>query len=144
MSGIDRLSDGYQPRFDHDLEIGRQGELFVASVQDSFADGTVHIETKTDQRVAQTGNVYIEYKQKPSGYLDFKDSGIATTQAALWAFVLPSNVLIVAPTESVRAAARHYYPGHRRECVRGDNPTRGVVIRVGSFVEYLYRYEPPT
>ena len=141
MSAVDRLSDGYLPDFDLDMQVGKQGELFVADIVDMLSNGTGEVEVKTDEMVSRTGNVYIEYAcRRRDGW---KQSGIATTQAKLWAFVLPANVLIVAPVEAVRELARSEWvrPASRKECIVGSHPNKGVVIPVGRFVMQLYSYE---
>ena len=136
---VDRLAPGYEPRFDLDLAVGQQGELFVANIAEMLGSGSGEVEVKTDAPIARTGNVYIEYEcLRPGRY---EPSGIATTEAKIWAFVLPANVLIAAPVENVKDIARRHYSTRRRECVRGSHPTRGVVIPVGLFVQSLYRFE---
>lgn len=135
----DRLSDGYQPNWDLDLAVGKQGELFVTDICNMLQAGTGQVEIKTDQKIAHTGNVYIEYECRYQGV--WKKSGIATTPALIWAFVLPANVLIAAPVESVRAVARRHHKQYFRECPKGDHPTKGVALPVGLFVQELYRYE---
>ncbi|MGI8682036.1 MAG: hypothetical protein ACR2JO_07890 [Mycobacteriales bacterium] len=139
---VDRLSKGYEPRWDIDLAAGQQGELFVADLIKSLASGSASVEVKTDEAVAKTGNVYVEYQCLRSG--QWHDSGISATQADLWAFVLPARVLIVAPVSAVREIARRNHARYRRECVRGSHPTRGVAIPVGRFVMELYQYDVPT
>lgn len=134
-----RLVEGYHPDFDLDSAVGRQGELWVADIAHMIGAGTGQIEVKTDQRIANTGNVYIEYEcLRRDGWFP---SGIATTKALVWAFVLPANVLIAAPVENVRDIARNHWRTYRKDCVRGSHPTRGVAIPVGEFVRDLYRFE---
>ena len=138
MTAIDRLAQGYEPDFDIDYAAGAQGELFVAHIIESLTAGSASIEVKTDAQVARTGNVYIEYECLRGG--KYVPSGIAATKADLWAFVLPASVLIVAPVTSVRDVARRHFR-RRVECLRGDHPTRGVIVPVGLFVKDLYQYE---
>jgi hypothetical protein len=139
VTAADRLTDGYEPAFDIDYEFGRQGELFVASVVEALAAGDATVEVKRDAKIVHTGNVYIEYRCLRGGA--YQPSGIADTKADLWAFVLPANVLIVAPVENVRELARRHYPRRKAECVKGDHPTKGVAIPVGLFVQELYKFE---
>lgn len=139
MTAADRLAPGYEPRFDLDLALGQQGELFVANIAEMLGRGSGEVEVKTDAQTARTGNVYIEYECMIRG--TYRPSGIATTQAKIWAFVLPANVLLAAPVENVKAVARNHYPARKRECKRGSHPTRGVAIQVGVFVRDLYQFE---
>jgi hypothetical protein len=137
VTALDRLAKGYEPSFDIDYQVGAQGELFVADIIDSLTKGGTRVEVKRDEKVEQTGNVYLELECLKRGA--YVPSGIATSKAEFWAFVLPRNVLIVAPTESVRALAARY-SNRASECNRGSHPTKGVTIPVGLFVQELHRY----
>jgi hypothetical protein len=137
VTAIDRLAKGYEPDFDIDYQAGAQAELFVADIIDSLTKSGARVEVKRDAKVEQTGNVYLELECLKRG--TYVPSGLATTKAEFWAFVLPKNVLIVAPTESVRGLAARY-SNRARECVRGSHPTKGVAIGVGLFVQELHRY----
>lgn len=140
MTIDDRLSDGYQPDFDIDLALGKQGELFVASIADALGSGSARAEVKTDAMIARTGNVYIEYEcQRRDGW---HPSGIASTTAQIWVFVLPANVLVAAPVENVRERCRTSWwrSDYRRECLVGSHPTKGIAVPVGKFVMDLYKF----
>lgn len=86
----------YQPHFDMDLAVGELGEQLVK------AGLTGKVEVKTDRRVAETGNIYIETWQfrKPD-QSDKKPSGINTTSADYWAIATTKGIgfLIVKTTE---------------------------------------------
>ena len=139
MSAHDRMSDGYEPRFDLDYERGAQGELYVTDLVAALASGSTSVETKTDDQIARTGNVYIEYACWRRG--QWRASGIADTSADIWFFVLPANVAIAAPVAAVRDVARSQWATYQRECSRGSHPTKGVAVPLGKFVSLLYRYE---
>ena len=68
----------YQSNFDIDLKKGQEGELLV----EELAKGNRTIEVKRDYIVSRTGNLAVEvsYRGKPSG--------LSTTEAEWWAFVL--------------------------------------------------------
>lgn len=119
---VDRLAPGYQPQWDIDYQIGKQGELFMTNVLRSL--GTARIEIKTDEMAARTGNVYIEYECRG------RPSGIATSKAEFWAWVLPGDIILVAKTSAVRDLARTYFRAGKSECRRGSHPTRGVLVPV--------------
>jgi len=129
----DRLANGYVPDFDLDAEVGRQAELYVASIADALRDGTV--EVKADEKARRTGNVFIEYECFRQG--EWRRSGIATTAAEVWAIVVAGEVMSAAPSRMVRHVARYSRPHERRECMRGSHPTRGVVIPMGEFLQRL-------
>lgn len=138
-SAADRMADGYEPRFDIDYEAGRQGELFVARVIDAVKDGSA--EVKTDERAADTGNVYLEYECRYRG--EWRRTCIATTPAELWCHVI-GEVIIVAPTVRVREVARYFgrFPSYRRELTRGSHPTKGICIPINEFVRLLIEGPP--
>ena len=70
----------YQPDFDMDLKTGEQGEALVR------AGLTGTVEVKTDRRVAETGNLYIELWQFSNpDQSDKRPSGLSTTKAEFWA-----------------------------------------------------------
>jgi hypothetical protein len=130
-----RLSEGYEPRFDIDAEVGYQGQLFVHNITDALKAGS--IEVKTDERALSTGRVYIEIEcQTRTGW---RPSGISSTLAELWAQVLPGSVVIV-ETRLLRRVAEHAYLDHpelRVDCRRGSHPTRGVAIPLGVLLTWL-------
>lgn len=136
--GVDRLSPGYEPRFDIDYALGHQGELYVQDIVRSL--GTDRIEVKTDERAMQTGRVFVEYQCKKLG--GWASSGIATTQAEFWAFVVGGDTIVVCPMWRLKDAARRVWksqPGLRVECVRGSHPTRGVAIPLKWLFAELYK-----
>lgn len=140
MSAADRLAAGYQPDFDIDYALGRQGEDFITDIIDQLRSSS--IEVKTDARYGDTGNVYIEYECKRRG--QYVPSGIATTKAVLWAFVLPGDCVYVAPTANISEVALRYWrqnPDSRKECKVGSHPTRGVAIPLRRLIDDLKAYE---
>lgn len=121
-----RLDSDYQPDWDIDMRVGRQGELFVKRIRDGLEDGTV--EVKTDEKHSLTGNVYIERFCRRQG--EWKPSGIQTTKATTWAFVLSDQqIMIAVPVPVLRALSdRAVELGMEKECPRGSHPTMGVVV----------------
>lgn len=140
MSEPDRLAAGYEPKFDIDYDVGEQGELYVLRVIDSLKSGE-RVEVKTDEMAEKTGNVYVEYACQYRG--EWKPSGIATTDAAIWSFVI-GEAVVVAQTDRLKEIARFYYqfPQHRRSCRRGSHPTRGVTIPIVNLIKMI-AYGPP-
>ena len=82
--------EGYEPRFDIDFAKGLIGENLVSGLPEAIQSGTV--EVKTDYRAVETGNFYVETWQygKPDES-DKRLSGINTTGADFWAFVIPQT-----------------------------------------------------
>lgn len=129
MTAVNRLATGYEPTFDIDAEVGRQGELFIASVVDAARSAS--IEVKTDERAAITGNFYVEFECRG------KPSGIAVTSCELWAFVLGDSAWVV-PVSTLKELARlRLRQGHVKECERGSHPTRGVIVPIAWMVRQM-------
>lgn len=128
VTAVDRMSDGYEPNWDVDLAVGKQGELYVASIADMLKDGTGRVEVKTDEKATKYERIYVEYECKKFG--GWAKSGIATTTADIWAVVLGGDTVLAVPTWRLKQAARRVAknPMLRKECVKGSHPTKGVVI----------------
>lgn len=89
-----------EKNFDIDLRYGNIGEELVLSL----LNGGQKIEVKTDRMAHKTGNIAIEFQCR--GRL----SGIATSEADYWAFVLNDNKFVLfIKTDILRAIARLYY-----------------------------------
>lgn len=141
--------DGYEPRFDLDLAYGQQGELLVADVAEAIANGMV--EVKRDGRWASTGNLYVERRcRRASGR--YEPSGISTSSATLWAFVLGgSQVMVIIPTTLLRTYCEELWrsPYRRRDGSRlysveerdGSHPTKGFKVPLDGFFAWLKRRE---
>ena len=82
-------SSEYAPHWDHDFARGKVGENLVESFLVALEGG--RIETKTDHRVLETGNVYIETNQE-TRHGDWVRSGILLTKAEWWSFAGPAGV----------------------------------------------------
>lgn len=118
---LKKKSGGYKPDFDLDLAIGLQGEALVTSL---FSTG-IKVEVKRDLKASETGNLAIEvmYRGKPSG--------ISTTKADYWAFVLNNSVIFV-PTKIVMELAEE-----GKEIKGGDN--KWSTLRLVSISKLLKR-----
>ena len=134
---IERTLPGYEPRFDIDLAYGQQGELFVADIRDGLRDGTV--EVKRDGRFHDTGNLYIEHECRRQGR--YQPSGIATTEAKVWVFVLgDAPACLCISTDLLREwTSIEGFP--TAECVVGSHPTRGWLMSLQRAVFLLKRHE---
>ena len=89
----------YQPQFDLDLAFGQQGEELVK------AGLTGKVEVKTDRRVQETGNIYVEvYQFSKPDRSDQRKSGLATTTAEWWAIATVNNIgFISIKTDELKA-----------------------------------------
>jgi hypothetical protein len=128
-TALDRLSEGYEPSWDIDRRVGARGEAQAASHIDAYAAGRV--EVKTDERAATTGNVYVEYEcRRADGW---HASGIATTRADYWTFVV-GGLMLTVHTDTLKRITRSHYCSRRRECTRGSHPTKGVLVPLTDLV----------
>ena len=130
---MDRLASGYEPRFDIDVAVGRRGEEYV------LEHFSASHEVKNDAKSRVTGNVYIEYGQRRSGQEDYRDSGIRTSEAEFWTYVI-GKVIISAPMANWREMVERIIvaePGLIREMLRGSNPTMGVIVPIDSLTQRL-------
>jgi hypothetical protein len=109
MADFEAAKD-YEPRFDFDYARGKVGENLVGSFLEALQGGT--IEVKTDYRVTETGNVYVETKQyKQPDKSDIKLSGINTTEADYWCFASPDGTgFIMVKTETLKQVIRNTKP----------------------------------
>ncbi len=124
-----RLSDGYQPDFDIDAEVGRREELWVADIRLALQEGRV--EVKMDEKASLTQNIYIEDECcRRDGW---QPSGIATTKADAWVHVLlPGKFALLFSTGFLREL--YTCRGRPHSCDRGSHPTRGKIIPIGSII----------
>jgi hypothetical protein len=132
------MSDGYEPRFDIDLEVGKQGEVFVAKIIDSIASG--RHEVKTDEKALVTGNVYLEAKCRYRN--EWRPSGISVTEADIWCHVI-GEAVIIAPVYRVKEIVRHYWDtSFRKHMPRGSHPTIGIVLPIPLFLRDITKGFP--
>jgi hypothetical protein len=114
--------------WDIDYGYGRQGELFIVDLLTTLQVGT-QVEVKRSRY--GDAKVYVEYEQSPRRLKGrYEPSGIAVTQAMVWAFVADNWCLFV-PTDHLKRVARlvlQQRPDMRRETLQSDCPTRGVLL----------------
>lgn len=111
--------------FQYDLKVGQLAEKSVGKLL--MLDEST-IEVKLDLLTQKTGNIAIEYRSRD------KKSGISTTKAKYWAFVISIDnkeyeefPIVIITTDYLREIARkHYKLGH---IIRGgDNNTSEMVL----------------
>lgn len=117
------------PNWDIDLRDGQAGEKTVAGIL-----SVETVEVKTDRRWHQTGNIYIERSYFSRIHGHYISSGIDTSRASHWAFVLQGMVIMI-PTEDLRKIVDNY--GHPIHCNIQPNPSTGVLIKVSSILDYF-------
>lgn len=134
-----RTVTGYEPRFDIDLARGKVGEDKVVDILGALHSGRV--EVKTDYGSNYTGSLYIEY-EKEDRQGNWVPSGIATTEADVWAFAFNDGVIFV-ETATLKTLAREYWTlGHIGERAGNENSagSRGVKMPVHALVDRLRNF----
>lgn len=114
--------------WDIDLRDGLAGESKVA---DLLSLDT--LEVKTDRRWHETGNIYVETEYWSREHDAWVESGIRTTKATHWAYVLEDCVIIV-PTYRLREML--WENGKPINCNIPPNPSRGYLITPGALLEF--------
>ena len=114
---MSKLSD-----FDLDLSVGHDGEALVQSL----LTGGKTIEVKTDLRWKDTGNLYIETVCWSHNNNEWYPSGLSSTKAKYWAFVLEGAIFMVL-TDTLRKAVTLW--GHPITCNIPPNPSKGYLIK---------------
>jgi hypothetical protein len=110
-----------QRNFDLDLKFGVSGENLLLSI----FDGSKKVEVKTDRMAHITGNIAVEYKWNG------KPSGISTTQADYWAFLIEDNKFIIfIETEKLKTIARYWFYNGYFVYGGDDNASEMVLIPI--------------
>lgn len=120
-----KLSD-----FDLDLAVGHQGEALV----EQLLTGGATVEVKTDLKWKETGNLYIETVCWSHNNENWYLSGLSSTKASYWAFVLEGATLLV-PTEVLKQVVTAR--GRAITCNVPPNPSKGYLIKVEDITNYL-------
>ena len=123
----------YNSDFQYDWEFGKEGEDEIAKLLNDYK-----VEVKRDRLTKQTGNVYIEYQSRG------KPSGIKTTKADKWAYILQDGCILIVDTELLKKALRYLIKA--KLCVKdmpgGDNNTSlGVLVSVKRLMEGIRKVQ---
>ena len=133
----------YQPDFDLDFKRGMVGENLVGTFLQALEGGT--IEVKTDYRIAETGNVYVEtWQYRLPDESDIKQSGINTTKADFWVFASPSGEgFICISTEALKNAIRDHEPREVRQPLasQATNASKGRLLPVLTLLKSIGLYK---
>jgi|TARA_R100000482_G_C5127905_1_gene149903 hypothetical protein len=107
----------YNSDFKYDLEVGQAGERLLGEIIDGNK-----IEVKYDLKARTTTNVFVEYESRG------KPSGIATTEADWYAFVLSESSIRLCRTKELKALCRKYIGTKRDVCGGDSNTSRGILL----------------
>jgi len=121
-----------EPRWDRDLEYGKQGELRFGKLLQWIAGGNGRVENKRKRRLDLWLYVEAECDKGRSGL--FTPSGISRTQADVWTFECgETGITFVIPTPLLRKAFDHPTSRPARE-TDGSCPTRGRLVNVAAIL----------
>lgn len=110
--------------FKHDLQVGQVYERQLAEILDFRT-----IEVKRDFKAVQTGNIFVEYFSRN------KPSGLSTTQADYYCYVLSEDLLVLLTTERMKQLCRPYL-STKRDVRGGDsNTSKGILLPVEKLLE---------
>lgn len=133
----------YQPHFDHDYSRGQVGENLVDTFLSALSGS--RIETKTDYRVTETGNVYVEtWQYNNPDESDKRQSGINVTTADFWCFASPdASGFITISTKALKELIHETNPREVRQPISSDktNASIGRIIPVVDILKKLKLYK---
>lgn len=115
-----------QPHFDIDFARGRIGEeLLETFLADLLGK---KIEVKTDYRINETGNIYVEtWQYKKEDASDKRQSGINTTTAEYWCFSSPSaQGFFMVKTEALKEFIKLNNPREVRQPIFKGNTNASI------------------
>jgi hypothetical protein len=105
--------------FKYDLKLGQIGEKHLASILSESK-----IEVKTDYQACGTKNIFVEYQSRG------KDSGLITTQASWYAYILSNHKIILISVKKLKELSRRYL-NTKRDVLGGDNDTsKGILLPI--------------
>ena len=113
----------YNGDFRWDLKVGQLAEQLLADILSSKT-----VEVKRDFKASRTGKVFVEFFSRG------KDSGIATTEADYWAFVVGEETIIIMPTDKLKIIVQEDI--HKGKVVSGGdrNTSQGVLVKIERLV----------
>ena len=123
-----------EPRFDLDVEYGKQAEFHVAELLDWLGTGNGRVEVKRKRYCDLS--FYVETACTKKGGVVYEPSGITVTTADAWAFVIgDTGITVLIPIDELRAMLDD--PSTRdTEQPAGPCKSRGKLINVAAV---LYR-----
>jgi hypothetical protein len=127
---------GYEPRFDVDFTRGRVGEDLV----ETFLADLIgkKIEIKTDYRINETGNVYLEtWQYSEPDTSDKKQSGINVSEAEYYCFGSPTGEgFIMIKTSVLKEFIRNTNPREARQPI-ASKETKASIGRLIPLAQLL-------
>lgn len=113
----------YNNDFRYDLQVGQLGEQELSEILHHK-----RIEVKKDLIAYKTGNVFIEYSSRN------KPSGISTSQAEYYAFILKDSI-VLKDISSLKQLCRQYL-NTSRDVLGGDsNTSKGILLPIEKLIK---------
>jgi hypothetical protein len=109
----------YNSDFKYDLQLGQLGEKHLGNILDNEK-----VEVKTDYQASDTGNLFIEYLSRG------KESGIITTEATWFAFIVSNEKIILVSTNKLKKLCRPYLNTKRDVKGGDDNTSQGILLPI--------------
>jgi hypothetical protein len=132
----------YEPAFDLDFSRGQVGEKLTGTFLQAL-EGS-RIEVKTDYRVWETGNVYVEtWQYRLAGAIDKKPSGINTTTADYWVFASPTGRgFICIETDELKRIIRETNPREVKQPISNpeSNASIGRIVPIKDILQAIQLY----
>lgn len=108
--------------FEYDLKTGIIAEKYISNILSNKK-----IEVKKDELAKKTGNVFVEYESRN------KPSGIATTKADFYCFVISNENIIFVETNKLKELCKQK---RLRKVPGGDsNTSMGVLLPLEQLVK---------
>lgn len=121
-----------EPHFDIDFTRGMVGEDLVNTVLGKLQGKK--IEVKTDYRIPETGNVYIEtWQYHAEDESDIKKSGINITKAEYWCIASPTGKgFLMIETDALKEVIRETNPREVRQSRinPNTNASKGRLVKM--------------
>ena len=115
----------YSNDFNFDLEFGEKAETWVKEI---FSEGG-KTEVKYDRMAHRTGNIYVEV------YSRFKKSGISTTKADYWIFIIDKKSYgILINTKRLKELCKKYYDLNGFNQGGDEDTSYGILIPIKSII----------
>ena len=105
--------------FKYDLKVGQLQEKWLAELLQSKK-----IEVKRDFKASQTGRVFVEF------FCRGKPSGIDTTEAEYWAFILDGETVVLLPTEKMKALVEEAKQSGKVVSGGDSNMSQGALVKL--------------
>jgi hypothetical protein len=110
--------------FRYDLKVGQLEEKWLADLLQSKT-----LEVKRDFKASQTGRVFVEF------FCRGKPSGIATTEADHWAFILNDGIVIILPTKRLKELVEEAQEKGKTISGGDSNVSQGALIKLERLVK---------